>query len=577
MKQIKLGYEIATGEEISIKESHLVVTGITQESGKTTTLEALIDRSKARAIIFRTKPGERGITKGTKIMPYFKEDFDWEYAVELLEASRKEKLRFERSWIIKYSKNANNLIEFKSNIDQAIAKHNNGEKKLNSLTESVLVSLQAYLDKILPELQYSPLSSTLDLHEGVNIMDLEKLREETQALIIKSVLDEVLRNWKNVIVVIPEAWKYLPQQLGNPVKRPAEKFIRQGATNENYLWIDSQDITGVEKTILKQVSTWILGYQREINEIQRTLDQIPLTKKQKPSKEEIAKLKIGHFFVATKEFTKKVYVQPSWLVDTIAIDIALGNTKLDEIERPVQQINPIDVQVFEPKQEQYKTIKEPENNIKADLQAEINEVRTDFFNKINELNLAIKNLYEKMYNIPSQSIDENTMIAKVLQKIPVSNGFSDKPISIDEEALIKKVLARVPKSAGSVTYEVAPLEKIKKDFLQEAKDRMINDISGVSDDAKRFLKYLEAKGVGVSTNEAVYHCFNYNSDGGSQRKKVLEASRELQSLDIVKFDKAGKHYTELKNKIKTYVGNIEATQEEIDQVYNHILAELLGG
>ena len=47
-ENIKLGYEIKTGKVISINPSHLIVTGITQLSGKTTTLEALIKRSRLK-------------------------------------------------------------------------------------------------------------------------------------------------------------------------------------------------------------------------------------------------------------------------------------------------------------------------------------------------------------------------------------------------------------------------------------------------------------------------------------------------------------------------------------------------
>jgi hypothetical protein len=61
---VKLGYEIKTGKEVSVKPSHLIVTGITQLSGKTTTLEALIKRSGLKAVIFKTKIGEKSFTEG---------------------------------------------------------------------------------------------------------------------------------------------------------------------------------------------------------------------------------------------------------------------------------------------------------------------------------------------------------------------------------------------------------------------------------------------------------------------------------------------------------------------------------
>lgn len=58
MKDIKIGYELGTAKQISIKASHLIVTGVTQLSGKTTTLEALIKRSGFKAIVFKTKIGQ---------------------------------------------------------------------------------------------------------------------------------------------------------------------------------------------------------------------------------------------------------------------------------------------------------------------------------------------------------------------------------------------------------------------------------------------------------------------------------------------------------------------------------------
>ena len=47
---IHLGYEIGTGKRVSIPLNHMAVIGQTQVSGKTTTLEALVDRSGLRAI-----------------------------------------------------------------------------------------------------------------------------------------------------------------------------------------------------------------------------------------------------------------------------------------------------------------------------------------------------------------------------------------------------------------------------------------------------------------------------------------------------------------------------------------------
>ncbi len=566
MKQeIKLGYEIRTGKEVLIRPAHLVVTGITQESGKTTTLQALIKRGKFRAIIFKTKIGEKGITEGTIIPPYYKDEFDWEYAAELLESSRKEKLKFERSWIIKYSKTAKNLLEFKANIDNALAK-----EKIRELEKSVLITLQAYLEKILPELQYAPLSKTLDLQEGINIMDLERFKEETQSLIIRSVLAEVLKHYKNTIIIIPEAWKYLPERLGSPVKRPAEAFIRQGATNNNFLWIDSQDITGVSKSILKQVSNWILGYQREINEIKRTLDQIPLPNRKKPKPEDIASLQTGHFFVATSQFIKKVYVQPIWVKDKTAKLIALGKKKVENLEQP-QLLAPYSIQAqkvgFEPTQAREKLSLDL-----SPIKKELIELRNDFFNKIQEQQQAITKVYSELFalkNQPKQEIDTDEIISKVLQKVTISNNTQ-----INEEELISKVLARVPKVAGAVTYEVAPLKKIKKDFLEEAKTKILNDINTLNSEEKKALKYIETQGKGIKANELITRCF-LQKDGGGARVKASKTLSSLNNIEVIRKDVGGVSFPRLKDRIKELLERHDATEQEIEQVYNHILMEML--
>ncbi|MDD5332087.1 MAG: hypothetical protein PHE43_04725, partial [Candidatus Nanoarchaeia archaeon] len=556
--KVKFGYEIGTGEVVEIPQSHTVITGLTNESGKTTALIGIGKRSGLKIIIFKTKIGEKAISEGTIIPPFYKESFDWEYAAELLEASRKEKLKFERSWIIKYSKGANNLLEFKRNIDNALS-----EGKLRELDKSVLVTLQAYLDKILPELQYAPLSHTLDIKDGINIMDLERFKEETQGIIIKSVLEEVLKREKNVMIFIPECWKYLPEKLGNPVKRPAEEFIRQGATNNNFLVLDSQDITGVSKSILKQVSNWILGYQREKNEIERTLDQIPLPSKSKPKSEDIATLKLGEFFVATSEGVKKCYAQPVWLDDKRAKDISLGKLKVEEIEQPTH-LAPYEISNSVPEKQVQTNNSVPENKKLNELREDFIVFKNDMFTKFQQINETISTIYQEIYKIKNEkpNISEDEIVIRVLQKIPINKSNSN-PV-IDEEELIRKIIEKnlVFPSSGKV-YEIAPLEKIKKDFLNEAKEKILSDISTLSDDAKRMLKYLESKGKGAKTNELVTMCY-LMKDGGSQRTKVANAGKELENAEVLKKDTAGFYRAVLKDRITLLIGNHEATPQEIE-------------
>jgi len=533
----------------------------------------LIKRSGLKAIIIKTKIGEKAVTEGAIIPPFYREDFDWEYASEILEASRKEKLKFERSWIIKYSKGATSLLTFKKNIDEALEK-----PKLRELDKSVLITLQAYLEKILPELQYAPLSKTLDVRDGINIMDLERFKEETQGLIIISVLNEVLLREKGVIVIIPEAWKYLPEKYASPVKRPAESYVRQGATNDNYLWQDSQDITGTSKVILKQVSNWVLGKQTEINELKRSLDQIPLPKKMKPKPEDVANLKLGEFYVVTSEGVKKTYVQPSWLDDKTAKKVSLGEIDVHDLIQPTH-IAPYEILQKEQPIETSATYKPSVDSKKIinELRDDFISNRNDFFTKFQQINDTISSIQAEIFKKSNEikPIDEDEIVARVLQKVPTTAITSPSaPAQINEEALISKILARVP-SGGSVVYEVAPLEKIKKDFLEESKAKILSDINTLGDDAKKMLKYLESMGRGVKVTELINKCFLLK-EGGSQRKKVSSASLELRGIETERVDTSGTHFGTLKNRIKFLLETKEATESEINQVYDHILMEMLG-
>jgi len=561
-KEIKLGYEIKTGKEVNIKPSHLIVTGVTQLSGKTTTLEALIKRSGLKAVIFKTKIGEKSFTGGTESPPFFRDRSDYEFVKSLIEAYAKEKLSLEKGTLMRLCKGSNSLVEIKKRVDDELA-----EGKLRGLKEEIHTRLQHYLENLIPQIQYANFSSTLDLREGINIMNLERFSEEAQSLIIQSVADEVLKTMKGVILVIPEAWKFLPQRYNNPCKRVVESYIRQGATNNNFIWIDSQDMAGVDKIPLKQISTWILGYQSERNEVKHTLDQISLPKKMKPKEEEIMNLRKGHFFLSSYEGVFNVYVQPSWLSDEDAIKISKGKLNVDKIEAP-DNLVPNSIPIQEKSQGKVE-IRFDDSKIRKDLI----ELRSDFFNKIQELQNFEQKLASELYNLKSQKVEinEGELISKVLQKMPSTPIASQ---SLNKDEIIKEVLLRVPKSTGSVVYEVAPLEKIKKDFLEEAKDKILKDIGNLGDDSKKLLKYLESKKVGVKSSEIITKCY-LMKEGGGARGKVSKASQELRNIEVERVDKAGNHYGELAKRIEFLLENYETNKEEVEKVYNHIIMELL--
>jgi hypothetical protein len=318
---IDLGYEVGTGSPVTVPLHHTVITGQTQMAGKTTTLEAMISRSGLRALTFVTKRGEGSFTSARRIEPYFREQADWQFVASILEASRGEKLKFERAWIIRASKGAKTLADVQRNVQRLM-------KDAKGMSADVYLTLDAYLEAVVPQIAGVKWATSVQLAAGVNVMDLSALVPEMQHLVIRSAITWVLDKEKDTVVVVPEAWKFLPQGRGTPVKLAAESYIRQAAGLHNYLWLDSQDIAGVEKIILKSVPVWILGVQREANEVKRTLDQIPAGIK-KPKPDQVATLGLGQFFACHGTEVKRVYVQPVWMNDAQARQVADGSLPVD--------------------------------------------------------------------------------------------------------------------------------------------------------------------------------------------------------------------------------------------------------
>lgn len=325
---IHLGYEVGTGKAVEIPLRHLAVTGQTQLSGKTTTLEALISRSGLRAVAFVTKRAEGGFQNARTIPPYFRERADWQFVSSVMEAALREKVKFERGAIIRACKGAHTLGEVRRNVQSRM-------EKARGLDAEILERLNAYLDLVIPQIDRLPYSKSLTLEPGINVMDLQEYTMELQSLVIRSVLEAVYSRERDVITIIPEAWEFIPQQRGSPVLLACEELIRKGGGIKNFVWIDSQDIAGVHKNVLRSVGVWILGVQREVHEVKRVLDHIYGSPKPKPA--DIMGLGLGEFFACFDKTMVKVYVQPAWGSNAQARAVSTGDMGYEEVRELAQR------------------------------------------------------------------------------------------------------------------------------------------------------------------------------------------------------------------------------------------------
>ncbi|HEX4850744.1 MAG TPA: hypothetical protein VFV08_08065, partial [Puia sp.] len=509
----------------------------------------------------KTKPGEKSFSAGTTVAPFFRDRSDYEFVRSLIEAYSREKLIIEKGTLMTICKGAKSLVEIKIRVDDKIA---GGKQK--GIKEEIYTRLQHYLENLIPQIQYANFSSVLNITDGINIMDLERFSGEAQSLIIRSVADEVLKTCKDTIIVIPEAWKFIPQRFNNPCKQAVESYIRQGATNNNFIWIDSQDMSGVDKTPLKQISTWILGYQAERNEVKHTLDQISLPKKQKPPEDEIMNLSIGQFILSSREQVVRVYVQPAWLPDEQAWKISTGKMEVREaiLSKPLPSLS---IPASTPK------TNELSNGFAT--KKEVSELRMDFFTKMNGVIEEVKSYLGNFQPTGIAAINEDDLVLKVLQKMPAQKATPALQES-NTDLIVEQVLKRIPKTGGgSAVYQVAPLEKIKKDFLRAAKDKIISDTQELSERQRTLLKFVESQEQGCSITFLLEKCLFLVATSGTNRKMLSNECSKIVGLFLLRRDKNSVVYPNLKGRIAELMGANGATNEEIQITYDHILASLV--
>jgi hypothetical protein len=356
---IRLGNELRTGIPVDIPLRHTAVTGQTQESGKTTTLEGIILRSGLRAVAFVTKRGEGSFRLQTPIPVYFREPVIapetpmWRWVESIFATLGESVGQDDQALIIQCCRHVlvaedykqkgekkTRVVEGRTKVTtlehvaenvSTMLKHARGRDK-KSLTR-----LDAYFQIVMPQIKRMKASPELKLQPGLNVMDLEDLTSEMQMLVIRSVLEMVYHGMRNVVVVIPEAWKFVPRARNSPVRFATEMFIREGLALKNVLMLDSQDLANVATEVLKSVGVWILGKQGEINEVKRVVEYIPAIPKILPI--EIMQLGKGEFFAVFSGQVKKVYVQPAGMSDEHAKAIAMGEESADSWKQIVKGLD----------------------------------------------------------------------------------------------------------------------------------------------------------------------------------------------------------------------------------------------
>jgi hypothetical protein len=345
---IPLGFELETGRGILIPHGHMVIVGQTQRAGKTTALEACAQRSGSKCVAFITKRGEGSFRMAHETPLYYEEQIDWRTVRGLCEALTEDRWdKYQRQCLRSVCRagqfgrgkgfaewpKPTSLQEIRKNVTLALTKAT-GKREL------ALGEIQEDLETAIEEFEKLKNKSVApDLDFGLNVIDLEKHELHVQSLIVRSVIRWVRQHGYKTIVALPEAWKFAPAQRRSPVRDAAEEFIREGAALENFLWIDSQNISGISATLLSQLRVWLFGVQRLRSEIEKTLDAIPDNLDPRPRAADIATLGKGEFIVCFDQEMYRVYVWPAWMRAAHAEAIARGEESVESARQIVQDFD----------------------------------------------------------------------------------------------------------------------------------------------------------------------------------------------------------------------------------------------
>jgi len=193
--------------------------------------------------------------------------------------------------------------------------------------------LRYFLKRLIDDYNKFDWSDTLELKKGINVIDVSQMQTQMQQLVVGSIINHVYDNLEGVTIIMDEAHKFVPQGKTTGCSRDVVDYAREGRASENWLWLADQTMAGVEKNVLKQMQYWILGRQTEVNEVEKTVKQIPRAKRLGINADYIQTLGVGEFLVASHEGVTKTYIQPLWVDDATAINIAIGETSAKKIAK----------------------------------------------------------------------------------------------------------------------------------------------------------------------------------------------------------------------------------------------------
>lgn len=371
-------FAVPTGEPVALEPFHYAIIGQTQFSGKTTLIKRLsewVTAQNYKVLIFDTKETEADYAGfGHEVPVCLRETTDSFVLIGLLESMFKRRLT-------QYYATLSRLTERVQGFSDIIKRAKELESKTKSswLRDACRV-LYDLLERLQSETSKFETVPQLKLYPGINCMPINDFSLEAQQLIIKNAFEDALRIYKrNLILVIDEAFKFLPQNYSSAATKAVLNVITQGAKTGLFTWIATQFLAVTDKDPLKACAVKFLGTQDHITEVKHTLDLIPEVRG-KFSADDIMKLKLGHWILVRKRpmYVGIVYALPVNVPREVGIEVAKGVQTPEFVRDHFLKPMEVDDLVWKEKYEQ--------------LEKQFVDIRTKIFN---ELKKEFEDKFEK--------------------------------------------------------------------------------------------------------------------------------------------------------------------------------------
>lgn len=473
-------FTVPSGEPVAIEPFHYAIVGQTQFSGKTTLIKRLSEWASDlgyKILIFDTKETEADYAGfGVEVPVCLRETTDSFVLIGLLESMFRRRLTH-------YYATLSRLTERASGFDDIIERAKQMEEKTRSswLKDACRV-LYDLLERLQNETSKVETVPQLQLSSDINRMIINDFSLEAQQLIVKNAFEDALRIYKrNLVLVVDEAFKFIPQGYSSPATRAIMNLMTQGAKTGLFGWISTQFLAVTDKDPLKACAIKFLGTQDHITEVKHTLALIPEVRG-KFTANDIMKLKLGHWVLVRKRppDVRIVYALPHSVPTSLGRKVALGELKpefvRDRYLKPSRALGDDELvwkKKYEKLRKEFDELCDEVTRLKKDkekLTRDLNNAKSllqkveDDMELLDELRMVMQRVFPNLTRTVEVPETTKTTVNLEHKEFVYNIKHKEETVNVETDTVAGKVLFCVVKDFAEKEFAEADLSKVLVEY-----------------------------------------------------------------------------------------------------------------